>query len=115
MHEASPHRYPHDLSDAEWAVLEPLLPPPSPKGRPVKSLRPLIAEAIFYLVRSGCAERMLPSSFYAASSSSLATKSGSRTMALWLVATSAQPHPSRPRAQRRLNSSAALGGSVQTT
>ena len=58
------HRpYPSDLSDAEWAALEPILPPPSPVGRPLKWPRRLMAEAIFYLVRSGCAWRMLPRHF----------------------------------------------------
>jgi putative transposase len=55
--------YPSDLTDAEWAALEPLLPPPSRRGRPLKWARRLMAEAIFYLVRSGCAWRMLPRHF----------------------------------------------------
>ncbi len=55
--------YPSDLSDAEWAVLRPLLPPPSLTGRPLKRPRREMAEAIFYLVRSGCAWRMLPRHF----------------------------------------------------
>jgi len=52
--------YPSDLSDAEWAVLAPLLPSPSRIGRPPKWSRRIMAEAIFYFVRSGCARRMLP-------------------------------------------------------
>lgn len=55
--------YPTDLSDAEWAVLEPLLPAPARTGRPLKWPRRLMVEAIFYLVRSGCAWRMLPRHF----------------------------------------------------
>ena len=55
--------YPSDLSDAEWAVPEPLLPRPSRFGRPLKWPRRMMAEAIFYLVRSGCAWRMLPRHF----------------------------------------------------
>lgn len=55
--------YSSDLSDAEWAVLRPLLPPPSLTGRPLKWPRPEMAEAIFYLGRSGCAWRMLPRHF----------------------------------------------------
>jgi putative transposase len=55
--------YPTDLSDAEYARLGPHLPPPSPLGRP--RLRPLreILDAIFYVVRSGCAWRLLPHEF----------------------------------------------------
>ena len=63
MREPRQHRYPTDLSDAEWAALEPLLPPLASKGRPLKGPWRLMVEAVFYLVRSGCAWRMLPSSF----------------------------------------------------
>jgi hypothetical protein len=61
----SPHpcRYPTDLSDAGWAVLEPLLPPPARTGRPWKWLRQLVVEAIFHLARSGCQWRMPPRCF----------------------------------------------------
>jgi transposase len=62
MREVHPRRYPTDLSDAEWTALEPLLPPRAETGRPLKWPRRLMAEAIFYLVRSGCAWRMLPTS-----------------------------------------------------
>jgi putative transposase len=63
MGEPRQRRYPTDLSDAEWAALEPLLPPPASRGRPLKWPRRLVVEAIFYLVRSGCAWRMLPRCF----------------------------------------------------
>ena len=52
--------YPSDLSDAEWALLEPLLASPERRGRPPKWSTRRIAEAVFYLLRSGCAWRMLP-------------------------------------------------------
>jgi putative transposase len=55
--------YPSDLSDAEWALLSPLLPPSAPCGRPKKWPERLIADAIFYVLRSGCAWRMLPREF----------------------------------------------------
>ena len=52
--------YPTDLTDEEWALLTPHLPPASPRGRPrVHSYR-VILNAIFYLVRGGCAWRLLP-------------------------------------------------------
>ena len=55
--------YSTDLSDAEWAWLEPHLPAPKASGRP--RLYPLreILNAIFYVVRSGCAWRLLPHDF----------------------------------------------------
>lgn len=51
--------YPSDLRDAEWAVLEPLVPAPKPGGRPCSHSRRAICDAIFYVVRTGCAWRML--------------------------------------------------------
>jgi transposase len=52
-------RYASDLTDAEWSVIEPLLPR-SRLGRPrVHSLRSIL-EAIFYLLATGCQWRALP-------------------------------------------------------
>jgi putative transposase len=49
-----------DLTDREWALLEPLLPPESPVGRPrLHSLR-IILNAIFSELRTGGAWRFLP-------------------------------------------------------
>lgn len=56
-------RYPSDVSDAEWRIIAPLLPQPCRRGRPIKYPRREIINAIFYLLRSGCAWRMLPSDF----------------------------------------------------
>jgi len=53
-------RYPSDLTDAEWEWFEPQLPPPKTGGRPIEHPRRVIANAIFYIVRSGCSWRMLP-------------------------------------------------------
>ena len=52
--------YPSDLTDAEWELLRPLLPGPSKLGRPPRYDRRKVLEAIFYVVRSGCAWRLLP-------------------------------------------------------
>jgi putative transposase len=52
--------YPSDLSDAEWILLEPLLASSEKRGRPAKWPMRRIADAVFYLLRSGCAWRMLP-------------------------------------------------------
>jgi transposase len=56
-------RFGSDLTDAEWAVLEPLLPPPSPIGRPPTWPMRAIVEAIFYVLRGGVPWRMLPKCF----------------------------------------------------
>ncbi|MER7653035.1 MULTISPECIES: transposase [Streptomyces] len=52
--------YPTDLSNAEWVVLEPLVPPSKPGGRPPKRPRREIIDALAYWVRAGCAWRLLP-------------------------------------------------------
>jgi putative transposase len=53
-------RYHTDLSNFEWAVLEPHFPPPQATGRPRRHSYREILNAIFYLLRSGCAWRLLP-------------------------------------------------------
>jgi transposase len=59
------------ITDAQWAVIEPLLPPPGNTGgkggRPPKHPRRVILDAIFYLVRGGIAWRQLPAGFPPAS------------------------------------------------
>ncbi|MBF6049016.1 IS5 family transposase [Streptomyces sp. NRRL B-1677] len=52
--------YPTDLSDVEWEVLAPLVPPPKPGGRPPKHARREIVDALSYWLRAGCAWRLLP-------------------------------------------------------
>jgi putative transposase len=55
--------YPTDLSDEEWAVLRPLVPEAKPGGRPRSHETREILDAIFYVLRSGCAWRLLPHDF----------------------------------------------------
>ena len=55
--------YPTDLSDAEWAILEPLVPAPKPGGRPALHARREIINGIRYVLRSGGAWRLLPHDF----------------------------------------------------
>ena len=52
--------YASDLSDQEWAILEPLIPPAKSGGRPRSVEMRQILNGIFYLLRSGCAWRLLP-------------------------------------------------------
>jgi putative transposase len=47
-------------SDAEWTYLAPYVPPTKPGGRPPKHMRRELVNAIFYLIRSGEAWRLLP-------------------------------------------------------
>jgi putative transposase len=55
--------YSTDLSDEEWEILQPLVPEATPGGRPrIHQTRELL-DAIFYVVRGGCAWRLLPHDF----------------------------------------------------
>jgi putative transposase len=55
--------YPSDLTDEEWKILEPLIPPAKPGGRPrITDLREVI-NAILYLDRTGGQWRALPHDF----------------------------------------------------
>ncbi len=56
-------RYPSDLTDAEWALLEPLLPPAKSGGRPRTTDLRDVANAILYIASSCCQWRMLPKDF----------------------------------------------------
>src|SRR6478609_2962923 len=56
------HTYPSDVTDAQWRLIESLIPV-YPGGRPRKTpLRDVVA-AIFYLLRTGCQWRYLPKDF----------------------------------------------------
>jgi putative transposase len=56
-------RYSSDLTDQEWELIAPFLPPPATTGRrrgwPMREMM----NAIFYVLRSGCAWRLLPEHF----------------------------------------------------
>jgi len=53
-------RYPTDLTDTEWAILVPLVPAPTPGGRPARHERREIVDAILYVRRTGGPWRALP-------------------------------------------------------
>ncbi|WP_211115430.1 IS5 family transposase [Nitrospirillum amazonense] len=56
-------RYPTDLTDEEWLLMEPLMPGYAGTGRRRTVDFREILNALRYLVRSGCGWRLLPSSF----------------------------------------------------
>jgi len=58
-----PNPYPSDLTDAQWAVLSPLLPQDRALGRPRKTGLREIVDAILYRNRNGCTWRALPHDF----------------------------------------------------
>lgn len=55
--------YSSDVTDAEWAWLAPLIPPPKRGGRPRSVNMREVLNAIFYVVKSGCQWEMLPHDF----------------------------------------------------
>lgn len=55
--------YNSDLTDAEWMILAPFIPPALPGGRPRKHDMREVLDAIFYICRGGCAWRLLPHEF----------------------------------------------------
>ncbi|MDQ3651986.1 MAG: IS5 family transposase [Acidobacteriota bacterium] len=55
--------YPTDLSDEQWQLLKPMLPPPSLVGRKREVDLREIANALFYVKRAGCAWRLVPHEF----------------------------------------------------
>ena len=59
--------YPTDLTDEQWALVEPLLPPSKPGGRPRAADLRLVLDTIFYLNKTGCQWAMLPTDLAARS------------------------------------------------
>ena len=55
--------YPSDLTEEQWKLLEPLIPPAKPGGRARSVNMREILNGILYVSRSGCAWRSLPHDF----------------------------------------------------
>jgi putative transposase len=55
--------YATDLSDQQWALIERMLPPAKPGGRPRTADMRQVVNAILYLVKTGCQWRNLPKDF----------------------------------------------------
>src|ERR1044071_7040338 len=53
-------RYETDLTDAEWAIIEPHMPPPAKLGRPPDWTFREIIDGIFYILRGGIPWRLMP-------------------------------------------------------
>src|SRR4029077_14435032 len=53
-------RYETDLTDAEWAVIEPHMPPPANRGRPRDWSFREIMNGLFYVLRGGIPWRLMP-------------------------------------------------------
>ncbi len=55
--------YPTDLTDAQWTLIEPLLPGPAWTGRRRRLDLREVVNALLYLLRTGCQWRLLPHEF----------------------------------------------------
>jgi putative transposase len=55
--------YSSDLTDAQWQLVEPLIPPAKPGGRDRETDMREVVNAIQYRVRNGCGWRNLPHDF----------------------------------------------------
>ena len=53
-------RYPSDLTDEEWALVAPLIPPARHGGRKRSVVVRNILDAIFYVLATGCQWKFLP-------------------------------------------------------
>lgn len=56
-------RYPTDLTDEQWALLEPWLRPNRGPGRPTTLDLREVVNALLYFTRTGCQWRLLPREF----------------------------------------------------
>ena len=62
-YEREGQRYASDLTDAEWALMEPHMPAVKRLGRPRETELRSVLDAILYIARTGCQWRMLPKDF----------------------------------------------------
>lgn len=63
QHDRSWLRYASDMTDEEWALLEPLMPQQPERGRKRRVNLRNVLEGIFYVLQSGCAWRLIPKEF----------------------------------------------------
>ncbi len=61
-YERKAQRYPSDLTDEEWALVEPHLPPPRQRSRHKSPERRDVLDAVLYVLTTGCQWRALPKS-----------------------------------------------------
>ena len=53
-------RYPSDLTDAEWALVQPMIPPAKRGGRRREVNVREVLNAVFYVLSTGCLWQALP-------------------------------------------------------
>jgi transposase len=60
LYDRSKLRYPSDVTDAEWALIEPLIPPAKHGGRKRSVDMRQVVSALFYILETGCPWDHLP-------------------------------------------------------
>jgi len=63
QHAPREERYPSDVTDAEWAIVAPLIPPQRQGGRHRETDMREVMNAVRYVLRTGCQWRQLPKDF----------------------------------------------------
>ena len=56
-------RYPSDLTDDEWTLVEPFIPPPKPGGGKRRTDMRAVMNGVMYILSTGCQWRYLPKDF----------------------------------------------------
>jgi len=62
-HTPREERYPSDVTDAEWTIIAPMIPPPRQGGRHRETDMRDVMNAVRYVLRTGCQWRQLPKEF----------------------------------------------------
>src|SRR5258708_2713116 len=109
-------RYASDTTDAEWKLIEPLMPAPSRRGRPREISLRVIMNAMLYIAATGCQWRALPRDFPPCSTVQYYFYKW-RGSGLWRAINGALVRRMRERQGRKLTPSAGIidSQSVKTT
>ena len=70
--------YVTDLTEAQWALVDSIIPKGKPGGRPRSIDVRGVVNAIFYLLRTGCQWRLLPREFHLGRPSTITSGAGSK-------------------------------------
>ena len=71
--------YPSNLTDEEWAVIEPLIPPPRPGGGKRRTDMRAVVNGLMYILSTGCQWRALPRIFRRAARCTITSSGGAAT------------------------------------